>query len=187
MFRLISPLLFKMTLSTCVCVCVCVCLLCWALIWSSDRFPVSLQPEQSMWLICQHTHPWMLRHVFCATWNTTRSNMGSMPALLSMFWFSVIQVGSLQSFSEGLTPMLSFLLAETAFLHEWAGGGGVWRFSWNVAGTVRDGGWGGCRERGDLKRVCEVHVICDVHSEAYKYFLLPVVGFQVFLCQQTAH
>lgn len=27
--------------------------------------------------------------------------------------------------------------------------------------------------------ICEVRVICDVHSEAYKYLLLPVAGIQV--------
>lgn len=35
--------------------------------------------------------------------------------------------------------------------------------------TVRSKGWGGCREWGDLKIVCEVHAICGVHREAYKY------------------
>lgn len=97
---------------------------------------------------------------------------------------SVIQVGSLQSFSDGL-PLMSIFRRRSWRFH--TSETRIWRFHW----IIRSWSCERCRMRGDteerrgLKRVGGVRAMCDVHSDAYEYPLQPVAGIQALFSQYT--
>lgn len=107
-----------------------VSLLFWTPTWGSNRFPVSLQPQR--WLMC---HPSLVVQARFLLHVKHKVRQHGQHARYSsdVLNVSVIEVAQIQCFSQALAPMWAFLLAKAAFLHE-----GIWRFTWNVSGTVRD-------------------------------------------------
>lgn len=77
--------------------------------------PVSLQPKQPMWLICQQTHACMLRHVFSFTWNTrhTSTYTACMPAFLMLWFILSFKLDEHSHLQKGL------LLCEHFFWQSW--------------------------------------------------------------------
>lgn len=142
---------------------------------------VPLQPKQPL-----HAVSCMSRLVFFPStfpWNTRRTSARTAltPAFL-VFWFTPSsELDKRGRFQRGFTPMWAFFCREKPvfFLMRARRGSGDWAEALDSGSCERWWGWGGCRERRDLKGVCEVRVICDVQSEAHEYFLLPVAGVQV--------